>query len=48
MADIVLMPKMNLEMIEGVIGTWVVQEGDHVSKDDVLCEVENEKEVASV
>lgn len=48
MADIVLMPKMNLEMIEGVIGSWVVKEGEVVAKDAVLCEVENEKEVAPV
>lgn len=48
MADIVLMPKMNLEMIEGYIGEWVVKEGDSVKKDDILCNVENEKEVAPV
>ncbi len=48
MADIVLMPRMNLEMIEGVIGRWVKKEGDKVSKDEVLCEVENEKEVENV
>ena len=48
MADIVLLPKMNLEMIEGVIGEWTAKEGAYIKKDEVLCEVENEKEVASV
>lgn len=48
MANIVLMPKMNLEMIEGLIGSWDKKEGDRVVKDEPLCEVENEKEVAPV
>ena len=48
MADIVLMPKMNLEMIAGFIGKWNIAEGGVVQKEDVLCEVENEKEVAPV
>lgn len=48
MADIVLMPRMNLEMIEGVISYWAKQEGDPIHKDEVLCEVENEKETSEV
>lgn len=48
MADIVLMPRMNLEMREGFIGKWIKKEGDKVTKGEVLCEVENEKEVADV
>ncbi len=48
MADIVLMPRMNLEMIEGVIACWNIKEGERVEKEQVLCEVENEKETAEV
>ena len=43
MAEIVVMPKMNLTMEEGVLSCWYKSEGDSVGIDEPLCNVENDK-----
>lgn|GEM_PF-981758 len=48
MADIIVMPKMNLSMEDGLLGRWYVSEGQAVNKGDALCSVENEKETGDV
>jgi len=48
MAEIVVMPKMNLIMEEGLLGQWYKSVGDTVGLDEPLCSVENEKETADV
>lgn len=48
MADIVVMPKMNLSMEEGLLANWYVSEGQTIEKGAALCSVENEKEAGDV
>ena len=48
MAEIVLMPKMNLVMEEGYLGQWYKSVGDVIALHDPLCSVENEKETGDV
>ena len=48
MADIIVMPKMNLSMEDGLLGCWYVAEGQAINKDDPVCSVENEKETGDV
>ena len=48
MAEFIVLPKMTLTMEEGLLGKWYVREGDVIKYDDLLCSVENEKEVADV
>ena len=48
MAYIVRMPKLGVEMQSGVVLAWLVEEGEDVSEDDVLAEIESEKTVADV
>lgn len=43
MADFVVMPKMGLTMTEGFLTNWKKSEGDHITKGDVLFEVETDK-----
>ncbi|MEE3234516.1 MAG: dihydrolipoamide acetyltransferase family protein [Candidatus Latescibacterota bacterium] len=43
MATNVVMPKLGLTMESGVIGSWLVGEGDHVSKGQPLLEVITDK-----
>ena len=43
MAEVIRMPKMSDTMEEGVIASWLKQEGDEVSSGDVLAEVETDK-----
>ena len=38
-----VMPRAGLTMVEGTIGTWLVQEGAAVQKGDIIMEYENEK-----
>ncbi len=42
------MPKLGLEMEEGVLLDWAVEEGDSVDVDDVVAEIESEKTSAEV
>lgn len=39
----VYMPKLGLTMEEGTIGRWVVDDGDHVSVGQPICEIETDK-----
>ncbi|WP_425390632.1 pyruvate dehydrogenase complex dihydrolipoamide acetyltransferase [Ekhidna sp.] len=43
MAEVIRMPKMSDTMEEGVIASWLKEEGDEVSSGDVLAEVETDK-----
>ncbi len=45
MAEIVVMPKMNLTMAEGTISQWYKGVGDTIAEEEPLCSIENEKEV---
>ena len=48
MAEIVVMPKLNLTMEEGVIVEWGKKVGDTVKVDEVLCSIETEKSVVEM
>jgi len=48
MAYVVRMPKLGMEMQEGVLLEWKVEEGDGVDEDAVLAEIESEKSVHDV
>lgn len=48
MAEIVIMPKLNLTMEEGVIVEWNKKVGEIVKKDEVLCSLETEKSVVEM
>ena len=43
MAHIIVMPRFGATMEEGVVSSWLINEGDVVSKGDVLGEIEIEK-----
>jgi pyruvate dehydrogenase E2 component (dihydrolipoamide acetyltransferase) len=43
MAQVITMPKMNDNMLEGVIASWLVKEGDQIDAGDILAEVETDK-----
>ena len=43
MATEVLMPQMGYDMTEGTVVKWVKQEGDAVSKGEVIAEIETDK-----
>ena len=48
MAEIVVMPRMNLVMERGLLGNWYISAGDTVAEGDPLCSVENDKETEDV
>ena len=48
MADIIVMPQMNLSMEEGLLTKWCKNKGDAVQMEEVLCSVENEKETGDI
>jgi len=48
MAEILLMPKMNLVMEEGLLGKWYKSVGDTVAEEEIICSIENEKEIADI
>lgn len=48
MADIVTMPKLGFDMAEGTLVRWVKNEGEQVSKGDVLAEIETDKATVEV
>ncbi|MDX5347813.1 MAG: pyruvate dehydrogenase, partial [Hymenobacteraceae bacterium] len=43
MAELIRMPKMSDTMEEGVIASWLKNEGDTVKSGDILAEVETDK-----
>jgi pyruvate dehydrogenase E2 component (dihydrolipoamide acetyltransferase) len=48
MAEVIVMPKMNLTMEEGVLVEWCKKIGDHVKVEEVLCTIETEKSVVEM
>jgi pyruvate dehydrogenase E2 component (dihydrolipoamide acetyltransferase) len=48
MAEIVVMPKMNLTMEEGVLVEWNKKVGDTVKAEEIRCSIETEKAVAEM
>ncbi len=48
MAEIVTMPKLGFDMKEGTLVRWIKNEGEEVSKGDVLAEIETDKATVEV
>jgi pyruvate dehydrogenase E2 component (dihydrolipoamide acetyltransferase) len=48
MAETVTMPKLGFDMAEGTLVRWVIQEGEAVSKGNVLAEIETDKATVEV
>lgn len=48
MAEIFTMPKLGMDMIEGLVARWVKAEGDSVQKGELLAEIETDKAVVEV
>jgi pyruvate dehydrogenase E2 component (dihydrolipoamide acetyltransferase) len=48
MAEIIVMPKMNLTMEEGVLVEWVKKLGERVKAEEILCNIETEKSMAEM
>ena len=48
MAEVVIMPKLGFDMAEGTLVRWVKNEGDSVSKGDVIAEIETDKATVEV
>src|SRR5512139_2190652 len=48
MSDTVTMPKLGFDMQEGTLVRWVKQEGEQISKGDVLAEIETDKATVEV
>ncbi|MCI8599750.1 MAG: 2-oxo acid dehydrogenase subunit E2 [Lachnospiraceae bacterium] len=43
MGEIIIMPKQGLQMTEGIITTWLVNEGDEIKEGEPLFEMETDK-----
>ena len=48
MSITVTMPQMGESVVEGTIEQWLVQEGDRVEKDQIVCEVSTDKVDAEI
>lgn len=48
MAEIVTMPKLGFDMNEGTLVRWIKNEGEEVTKGDVLAEIETDKATVEV
>lgn len=48
MAYVIRMPKLGMEMDEGTLLEWHIEEGDEVVEGDLLAEVESEKSVGEI
>jgi pyruvate dehydrogenase E2 component (dihydrolipoamide acetyltransferase) len=48
MAETISMPKLGFDMSEGVLVRWVKNEGEDISKGDVLAEIETDKATVEV
>jgi len=48
MAETIAMPKLGFDMAEGTLVRWVKNEGDEISKGDVLAEIETDKATVEV
>ena len=43
MGEIIIMPKQGLQMTEGMISTWLIEEGQPVKEGEPLFEMETDK-----
>ena len=48
MAEIIVMPKLNLTMEEGVLVEWCKKLGETIKAEEILCNIETEKSVAEM
>ena len=48
MAEIVAMPKLGFDMKEGILVRWIKNEGEEVSKGEILAEIETDKATVEV
>ncbi len=48
MAEIIIMPKLGFDMIEGTLIRWLKNEGDEVSEGEVIAEIETDKATVEV
>src|SRR5512140_33690 len=48
MAETITMPKLGFDMQEGTLVRWVRNEGENISKGDVLAEIETDKATVEV
>ena len=48
MAEIFAMPKLGMDMEEGLVASWLKAEGDTVKKGEPLAEIETDKSVVEV
>ena len=48
MAETITMPKLGFDMAEGTLVRWVKNEGENISKGDVLAEIETDKATVEV
>lgn len=48
MGYVVKMPKLGLEMEQGTMLEWHVEEGESVAEDDVIAEIESEKSIGEI
>lgn len=48
MAELFLMPKLGMDMEEGVVGAWRKAEGDTVKKGEIIAEIESDKALVEV
>jgi len=48
MAETITMPKLGFDMAEGTLVRWVKQEGEKISKGDILAEIETDKATVEV
>jgi pyruvate dehydrogenase E2 component (dihydrolipoamide acetyltransferase) len=48
MAEIITMPKLGFDMAEGTLVRWIAVEGDPITKDGVIAEIETDKATVEV
>ncbi len=48
MAEIVKMPKLGFDMAEGTLARWIKQEGESVTKGEILADIETDKATVEV
>ena len=48
MAEIFAMPKLGMDMEEGLVAQWMKSEGDVVKKGEILAEIETDKSCVEV
>ena len=48
MSEVITMPKLGLDMVEGTFLNWLKNPGDLISKGDVIAEVESDKATLEV